>query len=45
MKNTWKGIKNIINLNNSKGPQITQLHYNGKNINTNKGMADVFNDF
>ena len=25
--------------------QVTQLHYDGKNINTNKGMADAFNNF
>ena len=34
MKNTWKGIKNIINLNNNRGLQITQLHYDGENIST-----------
>ena len=27
------------------GIQVTQLHYDGKNINTNKGMADAFNNF
>ena len=45
MKNTWKGIKNIIKLNNNRGSQIIQLHYDGKNININKGMANAFNDF
>ena len=45
MKNTWKGIKNIINLNNNRDTKITQLHYNNKNINTNLGMANTFNDF
>ena len=44
MKNTWKGIKNILNLNN-KGTQVTQLNYNGKNLNKNKDMADAFNEF
>ena len=35
MIKTWKGIKkNILNLNNSMGTQVTQLHYDGKNINT-----------
>ena len=43
MKNTWKGIKNILNLNNDKGTQVTQLNYNGKNLNKNKDMADAFN--
>ena len=45
MKNTWKGIKNILNLNNNKGTQVTQLNYNGKNLNKNKDMADAFNEF
>ena len=45
MKNTWKGIKEILNLNNKKGPQITNLNYEGANIKTNKGMANAFNDY
>ena len=45
MTKTWKGIKDILNINNKTGPQISQLVYNGKQINTNRGMANVFNDF
>ena len=45
MKKTWQGIKNIINLNNKSGPQITQLCHEGKQINTNRGMANAFNNF
>ena len=45
MKNTWKGITNILNLNNNKGTHVTQLNYNGKNLNINKDMADTFNEF
>ena len=45
MKKTWKGIKQIINLNNVTGPQISQLSYEGKTINSNKSMANAFNDF
>ena len=45
MKNTWKGLKNIVKLNNNRGPQIIQLHYDGKNINTNKVMVNAFNAF
>ena len=45
MKNTWKGINNIININNNRGSQINQLKYNGKNINNDVGMANAFNDF
>ena len=36
MKKTWKGIKQIINLNNVTGPQISQLSYEGKTINSIK---------
>ena len=45
MKNTWKGITNILNLNNNKGTHVTQLNYDGKNLNNNKDMADAFNEF
>ena len=45
MKNTWKGITNILNLNNNKGTHVTQLNYNGKNLNKNKDMAVAFNEF
>ena len=41
MKKTWQGIKQIINLNNKSGQQITQLCVSGKEINTNKEMADT----
>ena len=44
MKKTWQGIKQIINLNNNAGPQITQLCHKGKQVNTNEGMANTFND-
>ena len=45
MKKTWQGIKQIINLNNKSGPQITQLNYKGKQINSNEEMANAFNNF
>ena len=45
MKKTWQGIKNIINLNNKSGPQITQLLHECKQMNTNKEMANAFNNF
>ena len=45
MKKTWQGIKQIINLNNKSGPQISQLSYEGKQIKDNEGMANAFNDF
>ena len=36
MKNTWKGIKNILNMNNKNGRQICQLNYEGKHIKSNE---------
>ena len=45
MKKTWKGIKEIININNNTGPQISQLLYEDRQINSNEGMANAFNDF
>ena len=45
MKKTWKGIKDIININNKTRSQISQLVYKDKQITSNKGMANTFNDF
>ena len=45
MKKTWQGIKEIINLNNKIKPKVSQLFYENKQINTNDGMANAFNDF
>ena len=45
MKKTWQGIKQLINMNNKSGPQITQINYKGNQINSNKEMADTFNNF
>ena len=46
MKNTWKGIKEIINPNNkTNARQFSNIDYDGKQINTNLGMANAFNDF
>ena len=45
MKKTWQGIKQIIIMNNKVSPQITQLKYKGKHINTNVDMPNTFNDF
>ena len=45
IKKTWQGIKQIINLNNNTAPQITQLNYKSKHVNTNLGMANAFNEF
>ena len=45
IKKTWQGIKQIINLNNKPESQITQLYYKNKQVNTNLGMANAFNEF
>ena len=45
MKKTWQGIKQLINLNSKNSLNISQLNYKGKNIYTNEGMANAFNDF
>ena len=45
MKNLWKGIKNILNMNKKEDSRISQLSHNGKNINNNLDMANSFNEF
>ena len=45
MKEIWQGINKIFNLNNNAGSNVHQLHYDGNLINTNKVMANAFNDF
>ena len=45
MKNLWKGIKNILNINKKEDPRVSQLSHNGKNINNNLDMANSFNEF
>ena len=44
MKNFWKGIKNILNINKKEDSHISQLSH-GKNINNNLDMANSFNEF
>ena len=45
MKNLWKVIKNISNINKKEDSRISQLSHNGKNINNNLDMANSFNEF
>ena len=42
---TGKGIKDIININNKTGSQISQLVYKDKQITSNNGMANTINEF
>ena len=44
MTTTWKGINDILNIYYKTGPQFSELVYNGKQINSNRGMANAFND-
>ena len=44
MKYLWKGIKNILNINNKGDSNISQLSLDGKTIG-NKDMANSFNKF
>ena len=45
MKNLWKGIKNILNINNKKDFHISELLHKAKHINKKKDMANSFNKF
>ena len=45
IKNTWKGIKSIINTNNVISPKISQLNINGKIIDDPQGIANGVNNF
>ena len=45
MKQTWSGIKDIINLNKKNKTNIHFLNYKGKHITDDKDMANAFNEF
>ena len=45
MKKTLKGIKDIINLNSKSGDQITKLNQNGKIIDNDYEMANIFDNY
>ena len=45
IKNTWNGIKSIININNSSSPKICQLNINGKLTENPHGIATGINNF
>ena len=42
---TWKGIKSIVNVNNKKNSQITQLKSDGKSLTSDQDIANEFNNF
>ena len=45
LKNTWKGIRNIISLKQPNNCKINLLSHNNENITDPKKMADIFNDY
>ena len=45
LKNTWRGIKKIINFNSKKSSGPTCLSINNKTIYDEKAMSDSFNKF
>ena len=45
IKNTWNGIKSIINTSTSSSPKISQIKINGKVIDNPLGIATGLNNF
>ena len=45
IKNTWNGIKSIININNSSSPKDFSININGKLIENPLGIATGINNF
>ena len=45
IKNTWKGIKEIININSAKNFQPTSLKVDNNYITNNTTISNTFNDF
>ena len=45
IRKTWKGIKEIINLNNKQGEQVNQLRQNNKIIDNDEEISNTFNKF
>ena len=45
MKKTWKGMKDIINLNSKSGDQITKLNQNSKIIGNDYEMANICDNY
>ena len=45
IKNTWKGIKQIININNKRSNQVSSLLLNNEVITDTKLIANSFNEY
>ena len=45
IKNIWSGIREIVNIRNSKAHKISQLKVGGKLINNTKDISNKLNEF
>ena len=45
IKETWQGIRKLINVSKKSTTNISKLNKNGKEITSPKEMADTINDF
>ena len=45
IKNTWEGIRSLININNPVNPRIAQININGIIIDKPKQVANEVNNF
>ena len=45
IKNIWSGIREIVNIRNSKPYKISQLKVGGKLINNTKEISDKLNEY
>ena len=44
MSNIWKGIRSIVNLNNSSKKDIKMLNKNGKKVTEPQKIVNLFNE-
>ena len=45
MKNTWRGINEILSMKGKPNDKINQLQHEGKTITDDKKIANIFNNF
>ena len=45
LKKIWSGIREIVNLNNTTSPKVSQLNVNGKTVVNPKEIASNLNKF
>ena len=44
MSNIWKGIRSIVNLNNTSKKDIKMLNNNGKKVTDPQKIVNLFNE-